>query len=115
MKINKIELFKKTDIFSKFSEEELEIISEYSENKKLSEKELLFNPGDPGNALFLIVKGEISILKQAENMREIQIANYRQNHCFGELDLLTGSKRNAIARAESGDNSALFSQSRYKF
>jgi diguanylate cyclase len=97
----KIKLFKKTDIFSKYTEEELNIISKYSDYKKLKKGESLFNPGDPGDALYIIINGGISILKRVENNKEIQIAEYKQNHCFGELDLLTSTKRNAISRAET--------------
>ena len=99
-KIKKIEYLKNTDFFSSFSTAELKVIAGNSSFKKIDEGVKVFLPGDSGNQLFVVEYGEVVINKRDNENRDIDIARFIKGDCFGELDMLTGSKRNASAAAD---------------
>lgn len=96
----KIEELQNVDIFSSYHNDELKIIAEYSEYCNYRKDEIIFKAESPGDALYIVESGEIVINKKADNGRNIDIARFLSGDCFGELDMLTGSSRNASARAE---------------
>ena len=61
----------------------------------------VFSRGDPGNSLFIVKSGEISVIQRAENRQEQEIARYSHGDYFGEVDMLMNTPRNAEARAAS--------------
>lgn len=64
----------------------------------LETDEALFRQGDKGDALFIIVKGRVSIRTQQDGEdREINVLSV--NECFGEIALLSGAPRSATAIA----------------
>jgi diguanylate cyclase len=108
MSNEKIDILKKTEIFSSFREEELKLIAENSGYHSLKKDEILFQNNDPSNTLYVVASGEISILKYGENNSVTEIARFMEGHCFGELNFLTGSPRNAVARCEEDANLLCF-------
>jgi CRP/FNR family cyclic AMP-dependent transcriptional regulator len=61
--------------------------------------EVVFHAGDPGDALFLIMSGEIKISLPSETGDEAILASLRPGDVFGELALLDGAPRSATATA----------------
>src|ERR1700675_1206570 len=61
--------------------------------------EVIFHAGDPGEALFVILSGEVKIALPAETGDEAILATLRAGDVFGELALLDGSPRSASATA----------------
>jgi CRP/FNR family cyclic AMP-dependent transcriptional regulator len=61
--------------------------------------EVVFHSGDPGDALFLIMSGEIKISLPSETGDEAILASLRAGDVFGELALLDGAPRSATATA----------------
>jgi CRP/FNR family transcriptional regulator len=61
--------------------------------------EVIFHAGDPGDALFLIISGEIKISLPSETGDEAILASLRPGDVFGELALLDGAPRSATATA----------------
>lgn len=96
----KIERLQSADIFSSHNDDELKIIAEYSEYCNYRKDEIIFKAGSPGDALHIVESGQVVINKKGNNGRDIDIARFLSGDCFGELDMLTSSTRNASARAE---------------
>ena len=61
--------------------------------------EVVFHAGDPGDALFLIMSGEVKISLPSETGDEAILASLRDGDVFGELALLDGAPRSATATA----------------
>ena len=59
----------------------------------------IFHIGDPGDALFVIVAGEVKISLPSETGEEAILATLAPGDVFGELALLDGAPRSASATA----------------
>lgn len=63
---------------------------------ELTANENVFEQGNPSDALYIVLEGEVAILKDGE-----EIARTGTNVSFGEMGLLLGRPRGATARAMS--------------
>ena len=61
----------------------------------------IFKEGDPGSSLFVLLFGEIDLVKEGEGGKESIILALKSGAVFGEVAMLTGNKRNVAARAAS--------------
>ena len=61
----------------------------------------IFKEGDPGSALFVLLFGEVDLVKKGEGGKESIILTLKSGALFGEVAMLTGNKRNLDARASS--------------
>ena len=59
---------------------------------------LVFEKGTPGDALFIVLSGEVTILDVVDG-EEVEIARVAPGEFFGELSLLTDSTHSMTARA----------------
>ena len=72
-------------------------------SRRFRRGEVIFHIGDPGDALFVIVDGEVKISLPSETGEEAILATLRPGDVFGELALLDGAPRSASATAISAD------------
>ena len=99
--------------FKEFSDVEKEkLISREDCFEKYNKGDVVFKQGDPGNTLFLVLQGNIALfrlgtikvdegrvsLKEEFNKK---ITTLDPGSIFGEISMLTDSKRNVSARVES--------------
>ena len=99
--------------FKDFNDAEKEkLISRADCFEKYNKEDLIFKQGDPGDTLFLVLQGKIGLFKlgtiEVEEGRvsmkeeaEKKITSMNPGVIFGEISMLTESKRNATARVES--------------
>ena len=106
---------KKSDFFSSFNSTELGVIAENSSMMSVREGETVFKADDVSSELFIIESGEIIIRKPDNENRNIDIARFLPGDCFGELDMLAGSRRNADAFAEKDTSLIVFPGNGIKF
>lgn len=59
------------------------------------EETIIVKEGDPGNSLFIIVRGEVRVITQDSKKREMVLSILREGDLFGEIALLTGKPRTA--------------------
>ena len=99
--------------FKDFTDAEKEkLISRVDCFEKYNKEEVVFQQGDPGDTLFLVLQGKIALFRlgntgvdegrvsmKAEAERKITTLNV--GVIFGEISMLTESKRNATAQVES--------------
>jgi CRP-like cAMP-binding protein len=94
-----LELLRKVPLFAEMADEKLDTLKEYAHTRKFPRGHVLFEEGDRGEELFIILKGLIKISILNEDGREFTLIINRPYDCLGEIALLDGSPRSAGATA----------------
>lgn len=80
---------------------ELETIAAIAETQEIAAGKELFREGDPGEGLYLLVSGEIDVVKRGPR-GERSLARLGAGAVLGEISLLTNEMRSATGRALVG-------------
>jgi CRP-like cAMP-binding protein len=99
-------------LFATLQQKELRVIHGLLHERHYLRGEILFDTGDEGQALYIVLRGRILICKQGEPDTG-RIAEVAEGGMFGELALLDGAPRSAQARA--AEDSLLGALSRADF
>lgn len=83
-------------------------------SRRFRRGEVIFHLGDPGDALFVIVTGEVKISLPAETGDEAILATLGPGAVFGELALLDGAPRSASATAISAAETVVLPRDRFR-
>jgi CRP-like cAMP-binding protein len=85
--------------FNELGDATLQLLAGVTVVKKIPRHTYLFYQGEPGDAAYIVRSGEIAIVLNMLDGRELVINNMRAGDCFGELALLTDAPRSASAFA----------------
>jgi CRP-like cAMP-binding protein len=89
-----------TEFFADAPPEILDSLAVHGEERQLVRGDVLFNEGDPPDALYVVTHGRLAIaLSNPIDRRESVIALMEEGDLFGELGLLDDRPRSAMARA----------------
>src|SRR5450631_4484210 len=66
---------------------------------ELNTGEIVYREGDPGNLLYLVGQGSVKISKSGRGGRQETLGFIRSGNFFGEMALLDGEPRSAMATA----------------
>ena len=88
------------ELFGLLPKEALAHMAEHAQCLLFARGESIVFEGDPGKALFVIVRGEVAVITDPSSTDAREIARLGSNEVFGELSLLTGV-RDATVRAVS--------------
>lgn len=91
----------------------VDLLSGYFENVEIAQGETLFEQGDPGDALYLILSGTISIVLNRETGPALTVRTMRVGSILGEMSVYSGAPRTATAVAVQ--NCVLFKLTTDKF
>jgi len=92
----------------------LERVAAGTRMRRFRRGEIIFHAGDPGDALFIIVSGEVKIALPSEEGDEAILATLRPGDVFGELALLDGAPRSATASALVATEVVLLPRDRFR-
>jgi CRP/FNR family transcriptional regulator, cyclic AMP receptor protein len=92
----------------------LEHVASGMRSRRFRRGEVIFHIGDPGDALFVIVEGEVKISLPSETGDEAILATLRVGDVFGELALLDGAPRSASATAMSLTETVVLPRDRFR-
>jgi len=92
----------------------LERVSAGMRARRFRRGEVIFHIGDPGDALFVIVDGEVKISLPSETGDEAILATLRVGDVFGELALLDGAPRSASATAIGATETVVLPRDRFR-
>ena len=85
-------------LFADLSEEDLDRLCAGSELIELAPDEVLFNEGDDGDSAYVIIDGEVKIIK-VTGEREVLLARRNPGDVIGEMALLDSAPRMASVRS----------------
>ncbi len=76
---------------------------------------ILFREGDPADQFYIIIRGEIDIVKQHPSGREIHLGSLGSGQYFGEIGLMGDGIRTATVRVSGKENLVLMALDRTTF
>ena len=91
---DKVQFLQDTELFAGLPETEIKAISKIANEVSYSAGSTLFDEGDEGDSLYLIVEGEVSIIKAGT---EVLFYN-EKGFCLGEIALIDNKPRAATVK-----------------
>lgn len=98
---------KESALFASLTPLELNIVDGLMHERRYLGEEIIFDEGEEGQALYLVMSGRVIISRQLGEGREV-VAELAPGAFFGDLALLDNSPRNAQARALDNCELAVF-------
>lgn len=97
---DKILLLKGIEIFEDLSVSELAAVASVTEEIVCPPGEIVIKEGDPGETMYLLIKGEVSVIKGQAEGHEIELDRIGAGDYFGEMALFEDVVRSATIRTE---------------
>ncbi|MCF8143121.1 MAG: cyclic nucleotide-binding domain-containing protein [Deltaproteobacteria bacterium] len=91
--MEKVHFLRKVPLFRGFSIGDMMVIAQIAQEVRLEAGNVLFRKGDRGNALYLILEGEVDIVNEERRL----LSKLGATRCFGEVSLLDKKGRAATA------------------
>ena len=91
---DKLQFLQKTELFSELPETELKSICQIANEVAYPADTTLFEEGDEGDSLYLMIDGEVSIIKAGT---EVLFFN-EKGYCLGEIALIDNKPRSATVK-----------------
>lgn len=88
----------KFDIFADLEDIEIKKFLQFAQVKQYSSKEVIFQQGDPGSGLFLILRGRIEIYIEPGGKR-VSLAILKSGEFMGEMSLFGDGNQTRTASA----------------
>ncbi len=85
-------------LFGALSDDFLEHLIATLEVTRLPPGETVFREGDPAREMYVVLDGEIEVLKKSRRGRETRVAILGPNDCFGEMSIIDLQPRSATVR-----------------
>ncbi|MFS2005500.1 cyclic nucleotide-binding domain-containing protein [Duganella sp. CT11-25] len=98
---------KESALFATLTPLELNIVDRLMHERRYLADEIIFDEGEEGQALYLVMSGRVMISRQVGASREV-VAELSAGAFFGDLALLDNSPRNAQTRALDNCELAVF-------
>ncbi len=96
-------VLRQSDLFRDLNEIHLDLILMICEEISYRSGEYVFRQGDPGDALYIVARGEAEIIMEPQDDRAagLIIATSKQNDTFGEILLVDEGTRSASVRCKT--------------
>ena len=97
---DKILHLKKIEIFADLSVNELAAVASVTEEAAFDEMEMVFREGETGDTLFLVLEGEVAVIKDCNVDREIELDTIGPGDYFVDMALFGDDRRSATIRVK---------------
>jgi len=94
-----LKALRRVDFFAPVGDEALRQLATLARNSLYGAGEVVIRQGEPGEALFIIEKGEVDVSLERPEEAPLEVARLGPGSYFGEMSLLTGEPRTATVRA----------------
>ncbi len=86
-------------LFGALSDEFLEHLTTTLSVQRVLVGDLVFREGDPAREMYVVLDGEMEVLKKSRRGRDTRVAILGPNDCFGEMSIIDMQPRSATVRA----------------
>ncbi|WP_394844645.1 cyclic nucleotide-binding domain-containing protein [Pendulispora brunnea] len=86
-------------LFGALSDEVIAHLAVALKPHKVPPGETIFREGDPAREMYVVLDGEIEVLKRSRRGRDLRVAILGPNDTFGEMSLIDVQARSATVRA----------------
>ena len=86
-------------LFGALSDDVLEYLSTLLTVQNPPAGATLFREGEDANAMFVVINGEVEVLKKSKRQVEARVAVHRPRDCFGDISIVDIQPRSATVRA----------------
>ncbi len=93
------ERLREIGILGGLSDEMLERLSTSLTPMRVLPGVVLFHEGDPARELYIVLDGEVEVLKKSRRQRDVRVAILGPNDSFGEMSIIDVQPRSATVRA----------------
>jgi hypothetical protein len=97
--IEKIIFLKEVPFFAGMTVDQLKVLATVCEEELFEEDTRIFNEGDAGGALYVVVSGRVAIEQEKRKGSFARLATIEAHSYFGEMNLFDNSPRSATAIA----------------
>lgn len=98
--IEKVIFLKEVPFFQNMTVDQLKALAAACEEQLFAEDERIYNEGDPGGALYVVVSGKVAIEREGQRQGSTtRLETIEQRFYFGEMTLFDNSPRSASAVA----------------
>ena len=104
-----VELLNQSPLFAHLKDAELNWLVDYFQPEVFRSGEIIFNPGDTSDAMFLILEGQVDLISENENV----LSSLKIGDIFGEEALLFDDPRFYQATAVSNSILLQFGADQY--
>lgn len=105
-----IENFKKIQLFSSLTDEELHKITDRLVVKKFRKNEIILQVEDTNKYMYIILNGKTKVIQTTEDGKEILLAMHQSGEFFGEMSLIDGKTSPATVIATEDSTVAVISK-----
>jgi len=91
-------ILKHISIFSDTSDEDLDKIASEMKRKEFKAGEMICREGDPGDELFVVVSGGVSVFIIDKENKEVVLSDIKAGNFFGEMSIVEQAPRSANCR-----------------
>jgi cAMP-dependent protein kinase regulator len=84
-----------TELFKGLTRDEFKQVVSKLKLRHFDQNSIIVKEGDPGDSMFVVVRGEVRVVTHTDDNKEVFLANLGEGEFFGEIALLTGKPRTA--------------------
>jgi CRP-like cAMP-binding protein len=88
-------------LFQSLSAEQLRKVAGIAAQREAAAGEEIFREGDPGDEMFVVIRGRVRISKNVEGVGEEALSILEPGSYFGEMAMIDDAPRSADARAHA--------------
>lgn len=94
------DLLRRIPVFAKIEPAKLKLLAFTSERLTYTAKEIVFRQGDPGDAAYVIIRGEADVILETAD-GPLTVATLKENDFVGEIAILCDVPRTATIQAKT--------------
>ncbi len=87
--------FKNVPLFSDLTDKELSVLAASGKSRKFPAKNVVFQEGEPGDVLLVILSGKVKVLLTGKDGQEFILTMLGPENFFGEMAILEAAPRSA--------------------